>query len=88
MKSAPKGILFAEDGMPIMSKGNDKPYGDYTVFYSSRSGIYHTDRFCASYGSVEMHIFDAISFGRPCKKCAEGFFDFTEVPEWFTKYKE
>ena len=85
MEKAPNGITFAEDGMPIFwKKSDDKPYGDYTVFYSSKSRIYHVDRFCA-YSARRTHIFKVIGIGFPCKKCAEGFFDFTSVPSWFKK---
>ena len=84
-KKAPKGILFADDGMPIFYKPNaDKPYGDYTV-YLSKSKIYHTDRFCSAYHAQKTHIFKVIDCGRPCKKCAEGFFNFDTVPEWFKR---
>lgn len=87
LENAPKGVSFAENGMPIFYKENeDKPYGDYTVYFSSRSNIYHIDRFCAAFGSVKTHIFNVIEYGRPCKKCADGFFDFEVVPEWFTRY--
>ena len=89
IKKAPNGISFAFDGMPIYFKTNlEKPYGDYTVWYSRKSNIYHTDRFCASWESNKTHIFNVIEKGRPCKKCAEGFFNFTEVPHWFTEYKD
>ncbi|MEE1046971.1 MAG: YHYH domain-containing protein [Clostridia bacterium] len=85
MEKAPNGMAFAEDGMPIFWKKNaDRPYGDYTVFYSSKSKIYHIDRYCAAVSSTKQHIFNVIGTGTPCKKCAEGFFDFTSVPEWFT----
>ncbi len=85
MEKAPDGITFAENGMPIFwKKTADKPYGDYTVFYSSKSRIYHIDKYCAAYSSTKQHIFDVIGKGTPCKKCADGFFDFTSVPEWFT----
>lgn len=85
MEKAPAGITFAEDGMPIFwKKSDDKPYGDYTVFYSPKSRIYHVDRWCGSYSARRQHIFNVIRIGTPCKKCAEGFFDFTSVPTWFT----
>lgn len=85
MEKAPNGITFAEDGMPIFwKKSDDKPYGDYTVYCSSRH-TYHVDQRCASYSAKKKHIFNVIGISTPCKKCAKGFFDFTEVPEWFTK---
>ena len=89
IKAAPKGISFATDNMPILGKNNtDKPYGDYTVYYSPNSHIYHTDKYCASYNSIKMHIFRAFSKGRPCGKCANKYSNFTELPTWFTNYKD
>lgn len=85
MEQSPTGIKFADDGLPIFwKKSDDKPYGDYTVFRSPKSKVYHTDRFCASYSAKREHIFNVIDKGIPCKKCAEGFFEFTSVPDWYT----
>lgn len=85
MEQLPTGIEFAEDGLPIFwKKRDDKPYGDYTVFRSPKSKVYHTDRFCAPYSAKREHIFNVINKGVPCKKCAEGFFEFTSVPDWYT----
>lgn len=85
IKSAPLDVTFAKNGMPVFWKPDMyKPYGDYTVFFSSKSDIYHTDRFCSGYRAREEHIFNVIGHARPCKKCAEGFFDFTKVPDWYT----
>lgn len=86
VKHAPLDISFADDGMPIYWRPSMmKPYGDYTVYISPKSGIYHTDRVCASYRASEDHIFNVISSLRPCKKCAEGFYEFTTVPDWFVQ---
>lgn len=83
-KSAPNGITFADDGMPVFWKENpDKPYGDYTVYYSTKSKIFHVDRFCASYSAKKEHIFNVMNVGIPCKKCAVKFFNFTNVPDWY-----
>lgn len=82
----PKDVTIAFDGMPIYWKFNpEKPYGDYTVYINEKTGIYHVDRFCSSYSSRKAHIFNVIDHARPCKRCAEGFFDFSTVPEWFIK---
>ena len=87
-KNAPLDITFAKDSMPIYWKPSvTKPYGDYTVYVNKNSKIYHVDYFCASIGSSRSHIFTVIQHARPCKKCAEGFFDFTEVPVWFLPKK-
>lgn len=84
MKQAPLDVSFGEDGMPIYWKPNPKkPYGDYTVYFNEKSGIYHVDHYCASYVSKETHIFKVIDRARPCKKCAEGFFNFVSVPDWY-----
>jgi hypothetical protein len=84
-KAAPLDISFSKTGKPVYWKPNmKKPYGDYTVFISSKANIYHTDRICSGYHSKEAHIFDVIGHYRPCRKCADGFFAFTEVPDWYT----
>lgn len=84
-KHAPLYVTFSDDGMPVYWKPRpDKPYGDYTVFISLGSKIYHTDPHCGGYHTKKNHIFNVIDHARPCKKCAEGFFDFSSVPEWFT----
>ena len=84
IRDAPLDVLIGKDGMPIYWKPNSKkPYGDYTVYFNEKSGIYHVDYYCASYVSKETHIFKVIERARPCKKCAEGFFNFTSVPDWY-----
>lgn len=84
LKKIPQGISYARDGLPIYWKPNPKkPYGDYTVYWNEKSEIYHTDYFCSSYASKETHIFKIVDIARPCKKCAEGFFDFKTVPDWY-----
>ena len=84
MKNAPLDVTFSKDGLPIYWKPNIvKPYGDYTVYVNKKSNIYHVDRLCASYLASEDHIFNVINYTRPCKKCADGFFDFTSTPDWF-----
>ena len=88
LKAAPNGIRFSSDNMPIFWKHNpDKPYGDYTVYYSSKSQVYHVDKNCAPFDATTMHVFNAMNSGRPCKKCAENFFDFSKVPDWFDNYR-
>lgn len=78
-------MQVAFDGLPIYWKYNPKkPYGDYTVYLNKKAGIYHVDSLCAPFMAVETHIFKVIDHARPCKKCAEGFFDFTTVPDWFS----
>ena len=84
-KTAPLDISFSKNGKPVYWKPNNrKPYGDYTVFVSTKSNLYHTDYYCSGCFAKESHIFDVIGRCRPCKKCAEGFFDFTEAPDWYT----
>lgn len=69
-------------------RDSSKPYGDYTVYCSPKSEIYHTDWRCASYSAKRYHIFEVIAFARPCKKCATGFFPFDRIPEWYTQRPE
>lgn len=89
LKIAPLDISFSEDGMPIYWKHNyEKPYGDYTVYMSPKSQVYHTKQFCTSYHPKTEHIFNVIDLARPCKKCAEGYFDFTTVPDWYRTSNE
>ena len=89
MKNAPLDVTFTSDGSPIYWKPNMmKPYGDYTVYVNEKNNIYHVDRLCASYRASESHIFHVIGHKRPCKKCAEGFFDFTAVPDWYVSMED
>lgn len=84
MKDAPLDISFSKTGMPVYWKPNlSKPYGDFTVFVSQKSDIYHTDRYCGGYYAREDHIFNVMGRSKPCKKCAQGFFDFDSVPDWY-----
>lgn len=84
LEAAPEDVLLPENGLPIWwKKDGDRPYGDYTVYVSQGTKIFHTDKYCASFLSTRTHVFQAISYARPCKKCAENFFDFKEVPEWY-----
>ena len=83
-REAPLDVSFSEDGMPVYWKPRlEKPYGDYTVYVSLNSKIYHTDFFCSGYLAKKDHIFNVIGHARPCKKCAVGFFDFTSAPDWY-----
>ena len=80
----PRDICFSEDFMPIYYKpDSSKPYGDYTVFFNRKNGIYHVDRCCASYDATTTHIFNVIGPARPCRRCATRFFDFTDIPDWY-----
>lgn len=84
IKNAPTDVIIPEDGMPVWwKKDSNRPYGDYTVYVSQDTKVFHTDRLCASYRATETHVFHAMAYARPCKKCAENFFDFKEVPEWY-----
>lgn len=60
-------------------------FGQYTVYFNERTGIYHVDRYCAPHLVTETHLFKIIDHARPCKKCAEGFFPFSTVPDWYTE---
>lgn len=83
IRKTPLNITLANDGYPIYwEPSTDKPYGDYTVFYNPKGQVYHLDRICSPYFSIEMHLFKAIPLGRPCKKCARKYQDF-QIPEWF-----
>ena len=89
LENAPPDVSFAPNGLPVWWKrDSSKPYGDYTVYCSPKSEIYHTDWRCASYSAKRYHIFEVIVFARPCKKCATGFFPFDRIPEWYTQRPE
>ena len=84
IESAPSNVMFSDSNKPIYWKPSiDKPFGDYTVYINRTSHIYHIDRYCASYYADKAHIFDVINHSRPCKKCAQGAFDFTKAPDWY-----
>lgn len=85
-RQAPLDVSFAPNGMPVYWKPNSrKPYGDYTVYYTPKSKIYHTDWMCAADNSLRRHIFEVIGIARPCKRCATGFFPFDTVPDWYAR---
>ena len=86
VKKAPSNVFIDSSGMPVYWKYNPcKPYGDYPVYISNKSKIYHINQLCCSYNYRTEHIFNVIGEYHACKKCAEGFFDFTSVPDWFLK---
>ena len=88
LRKAPLDVTFAKDGMPIFWKTDpEKPYGDYTVYIGDKANVYHVKRYCSSYHSRTDHIFNVIEHARPCKKCAEGFFSFDSVPNWYEAQK-
>lgn len=87
--SVPTGISFAKDGMPIMWKPDpNKPYGDYTVYRSPKSKVYHIDKYCAGYAAQKDHIFNVITTCRACQKCAHNYFNFSEVPAWYVNKRD
>ena len=86
---APSDIYFAEDGLPVhWEPVKKKPYGDYTVYLSRRSNIYHKDSYCAPYDAEIAHIFIASAKARPCRKCAACFRDNFHIPSWFSGESE
>lgn len=87
IRNIPLGVSIAKDGYPIYwEPSQNKPYGDYTVFYNSKAKVFHTDYSCAPFFATETHLFKVIPEGRPCKKCAKKFEGFV-VPYWFSNPK-
>lgn len=84
----PKEVYFNSHGIPVKGEVSEcKPFGDFTVFVSGKSLIYHSDPFCSNaYSKSSMHIYDVIDTKRPCFRCGKYFGN--ECPKWYTQIKE
>lgn len=86
LKNAPPDVTFAPNGLPVYWKPRpDKPYGDYTVYWNQKSGVYHTDRHCSAASVIESHLFIVYKHARPCRKCALECIYFKSLPDWYTQ---
>lgn len=84
----PRNVTFHyRDGLPVFGESNPLvPYGKLTVYLNQKSNVYHFDRACGSYACHPMHISEAASIARPCKRCSDESFAFTSHPQWYTDY--
>lgn len=84
----PNYVYFNDYGVPVKGDISEfKPFGDFTVFISERSTIYHSERFCSNaFGMKPIHIYDVIDTKRPCLRCGKQFGN--ERPEWYMQIKE
>jgi len=81
----PAHVFFDNDGLPVLLKrGSSGQYGEYTVYTSFNSNIYHADSLCSGYNAQPTHLFRAINQGkRVCKKCANQLGVPDTIPEWY-----
>ena len=79
----PNDVYFVEGDIPVKGVVTSyKPYGDYTVFVTRSSTIYHDLKNCSgSFGMEPMHLFDAMSIKRSCRRCGKPHGDVP--PEWY-----
>lgn len=84
----PRNVTFHyRDGLPVVGESNPLiPYGKLTVYLNRKSNVYHFDRACGSYACHPIHISEASSIARPCKRCCDESFTFTSHPQWYTDY--
>lgn len=69
-EKVPRGVFYADDGMPAYFKSASKKYGDYTAFLNRRTNVYHLDPKCAPADAAQIHVFKLPSSARACSKCA------------------
>lgn len=83
----PPDVYFDENKIPITGTPDSlHPYGDFTVFVSKRSNIYHSALYCGnSLSATPAHIFDVIDTKRPCTRC--GKYYGPSQPEWYAQVK-
>ncbi len=81
----PDGVTFAADGLPIFGKASSQsPYGEYTVFCSHGSGVFHSDRYCSNNSGYTFHYFALIGSRIPCKRCCSDWPFPNTLPQWYT----
>lgn len=81
----PKEVYFVDKNIPV--KGivtSYDPFGDFTVFTTKTSPIYHSNKYCGgSLGMDPVHLFDVMSHKRSCFKCGKSYG--TTPPEWYSE---
>lgn len=84
----PDDIYFTDSNIPIKGTASkDRPYGEYTVFLSKKSDIYHTKSNCGSaYNLQPFHLFEILGKKRPCQRCVRE--PYTEIPKWYAQLME
>lgn len=84
----PNFVYFNDHGIPVKGDISEyMPFGEFTVFITGRSTIYHSERFCGSAFSMKpIHIYDVIDTKRPCFRCGKYYGN--ECPKWYTQIKE
>ena len=81
----PKDVYFIDKDIPV--KGivtSYSPFGDFTVFTTKASQIYHSNKYCGgSLGMDPVHLFDVMSHKRSCFKCGKSYG--TNPPDWYSE---
>lgn len=79
----PRGVSLMPDGTPITGAVSDfRPFGDYTVYISSKGHRYHKRVNCCKNGAAH-HLFKLPPNITPCQICAKGMITSQEVPMWY-----
>lgn len=80
----PSGVYYLNGNIVRGAVSPQKPFGEFTVYVSSRSSVYHSEYFCSSgYTFEPAHIFSVIGTKRPCKKCGTCYGD--KIPAWYQR---
>lgn len=81
----PQDVYFINDNVPvrgIVTKYH--PFGDYTMFTSKNSSVYHDNEYCGTSFKMEpVHLFEVMGRKRSCLRCGKPHGD--EPPEWYRK---
>lgn len=81
----PKDVYFIDKNIPV--KGivtSYDPFGDFTVFTTKTSPIYHANKYCGgSLGMEPVHLYDVMSHKRSCFKCGKSYGSIP--PEWYSE---
>lgn len=88
LSAIPRNVTFHyRDGLPVYGESNPLiPYGKWTVWVNRKTNIYHTDRACGSFSCHPVHISEAATASRPCKRCADANYSFSGHPQWYADY--
>lgn len=81
-KGIPYGVYLVNGSVVLGEISPQRPFGDFTVYVSPNSKVYHSDPYCGSSFSLKAkHVYDVIDHKRPCLKCGKSHG--STVPEWY-----
>lgn len=66
----PENLRITSRGIPVIGNVTPMyPYGDFTVFMSDGSAVYHRDNMCSYSFKKAYHLYSIPASSRPCRKC-------------------